>query len=135
MKESPSPELPQTLGARVLQLLSSLFAGLFVGSIFGVLVLVVSGIVLVVYIAVTGGGESILNMALIYAVFICSPAALIVTLIAGLIASVIVQKMRARQSAQANRVFTISCLGIVAVWACLIGLRIVGNVVFARIPR
>jgi hypothetical protein len=123
----------QTLGAKVLQLLTSLLAGLLIGIVFGVLVLVVSGVVLFLFISLLGSGESVLNLSLLLSAGVCLPAALIVTLIVGLIASVIVHKRRARQSAQANRAFTLSCLGIVAIGACLTGLVIVGNMAFPRI--
>jgi len=68
MKESQlleSEQQPtQTLGAKALQLLTSLFAGLLVGVMFGLLALVISGVVLFVFITLLGGGESVLSVAI-----------------------------------------------------------------------
>ena len=138
MKESQlleSEQQPtQTLGAKALQLLTSLFAGLLVGVMFGLLALVISGVVLFVFIYMFGRGESVLNMALLLSGGVCLPAALIITLIVGLIASVVINKRRSRKSVRANRAFTITCLGTVAIGACLAWLVIVVNLALPRVP-
>jgi hypothetical protein len=130
----PDKQSTQTLGAKALRLLTSLLAGLLVGVMSGVLVLVVGGIVLGVFATALGGGESVLNLALLLAEGFFPPAALIITLIVGLIASVIIHKARSRQSSQASRTFTITCLGMVVIGVCLAGLVMVGNLILPRVP-
>ena len=138
MNKSQSPELgqqpAQTLGVQVSQLLPSLLAGLLVGVMFGVLVLVISGIVLGVFAVAFGAGESVLSIALLLSGGVCLPTALIVALIVGLIASVVIYRRRSHKNVQANRAFTITCLGTVAIGACLLGLVGVGNLIFPRVP-
>jgi hypothetical protein len=128
------PNQHENLSSNALQLLTSLLAGLFVGVMSGVLVLVIGGIVLGVFIFLLGGGESVLSVALGLAMFVLLPAALIVTLVVGLIASVVIHKRRSRKGAQANRAFTVTCLGMVAIGICLAGLVIVGNLALPRVP-
>ena len=108
MKESssqPVQQPTQTLGAKALQALISLLAGLLVGIVSGVLVCLAGGIMLYAFAMLMGGGKSAFNMVR-GLVILLVPVALIVALIVGLIASVVIHIVRSRQGAQANRAFT-----------------------------